>query len=53
MNDKNLFNKYLKLLGLKISNPSFEFLCEITKAHLIKIPFENISKLIYKNKGAN
>ena len=53
MKDKNLFNKYLELLGIKTSKPSYELLCKIVKAHLIKIPFENISKLLYKNKGIN
>lgn len=53
MNDSNLFNKYLELLSIKASKPSYELLCEIVKAHLIKIPFENISKLLYKNQGMN
>lgn len=53
MQSENLFKRYLELLDLKLSNPSFEFLCEITKAHLIKVPFENISKLLHKAKGAN
>lgn len=48
-----IFNKYLKLLSLKESEPSFELLCTLVKAHLISIPFENISKLLYKNKGMN
>ena len=52
-NNNNLFNKYLELLGIKASKPSFGLLCEIVKAHLIKIPFENISKLLYKNRGMN
>jgi len=53
MNDKNLFNKYLELIGIEESDPTFELLCTIVKAHLIKIPFENISKLLYKNQGMN
>jgi arylamine N-acetyltransferase len=48
---KNLFDKYLHLLGVKKSQPSFDLLCQIVKAHLIKIPFENISKLLYKKQG--
>jgi len=47
----NLFEIYLKLLGIKKSLPTYGFLCKITKAHLIKIPFENISKLLYKKQG--
>jgi N-hydroxyarylamine O-acetyltransferase len=53
MNDKILFDKYLELIGVEASNTSFELLCKIVKAHLFKIPFENISKLLYKNKGMN
>ena len=53
MNNTFLFNKYLALLGVKANKPSFELLCEIVKAHLIKIPFENISKLLYKKQGMN
>ncbi len=48
-----LFNKYLNLLGVEAASPSFNFLCELVKAHLIKIPFENISKLLYKKQGMN
>ncbi|MGE5797715.1 MAG: arylamine N-acetyltransferase [Ignavibacteria bacterium] len=48
-----LFNKYLDLLNVDRSEPSFELLRQIVKAHLIKIPFENISKLLYKKRGIN
>ena len=48
-----LFEKYLALLGLKISNPTMEFLTTIVKAHLTRIPFENISKLLLKKRGLN
>ena len=47
----SLFFKYISLLKLKEANPSFEFLRKIVKAHLIKIPFENVSKLLLKQKG--
>jgi len=50
---KKLFNKYLKLLEVENSEPSFELLGKIVKAHLIKVPFENISKLLYKKQGMN
>lgn len=53
MNNIFLFNKYLGLLGVKANEPSFELLCEIVKAHIIKVPFENISKLLFKKKGIN
>ncbi len=51
MNDRILFEKYLKLLGVEAADPSFDILCRIVKAHLIKIPFENISKLLFKKQG--
>jgi len=51
MHQKKLFNKYLDLLGVEASSPSFEFLCRIVRAHLLRIPFENVSKLLYKKEG--
>jgi arylamine N-acetyltransferase len=48
-----LFEKYLELLGVNKSESNFDFLKRIIKAHLIKVPFENISKLIYKKQGMN
>ena len=51
MIEDKLFDKYLGLIGIGAKNTSFELLCKIVRAHLIKIPFENISKLLYKNKG--
>jgi N-hydroxyarylamine O-acetyltransferase len=49
-----LFGKYLELLGIEKSRPAdFDLLRNIVKAHLIKVPFENISKLIYKKRGMN
>lgn len=51
MNEGILFEKYLKLLGVQAAIPSYDLLCRIVKAHLIKIPFENISKLLFKKQG--
>jgi arylamine N-acetyltransferase len=51
MHRKKLFDKYLELIDVKASFPSFEFLCRIVRAHLLKIPFENVSKLLYKKQG--
>lgn len=48
---KKLFNKYLHLLEVEKSRPSIDLLNRIVKAHLIKVPFENISKLLYKKRG--
>ena len=53
MNQKNLFDKYLKLLGINKSKPDFDLFKKIVKTHLIKVPFENISKLLYKKQGMN
>lgn len=50
---KEIFNKYLELLKIEVAEPSFEFLKRIVKAHLIAVPFENISKLYYKQLGMN
>jgi arylamine N-acetyltransferase len=52
-NQQKLFDKYLHLLGFERSLPTFESLCKIVKAHLIKVPFENISKLLYKKQRMN
>ncbi len=44
------FLRYLGLLGIEKRSPDFEYLKEIVKAHVSKIPFENISKLYYKRR---
>ncbi len=46
MNEK--FNRYIKILGTGVKEPGFEYLKELLKAHLIKIPFEDISKIYYR-----
>ena len=52
MNEKDkLFKKYLKILEIEPETSSFELLRKIVKSHLAKIPFENISKLLYKKNG--
>ena len=50
---QTLIDKYLDLLRVKKSKPDLDLLRKIVKAHLIRIPFENISKLLYKNQGLN
>jgi len=50
---KALFKKYLSLLEVEKAEPSLALLKKIVKAHLIKVPFENISKLYYKQQGKN
>jgi len=51
MHQKKLFDKYLHLLEVEKSQPSLDLLSRIVKAHLIKVPFENISKLLHKKQG--
>ncbi len=53
MNNNILFDKYLKLIGVEAAVPSYELLCRLVKSHLTKVPFENISKLLYKKQGMN
>ncbi len=54
--DKNVkmlnqeFERYQRILGVKQKKPCIEELYKIVKAHMFKIPFENISKLYYLNK---
>ena len=50
---QSLFEKYLDLLSVRKSKPDFNLLRKIVRAHLIKVPFENISKLLYKKQGMN
>lgn len=45
-----LVAQYLDLLGVEQKEPSYEALSEIVAAQVRTIPFENISKLYYKNK---
>lgn len=40
--------RYLGLLGLERREPSYAALAEIVHAHVVRIPFENISKLHYR-----
>jgi len=40
--------RYLNLLGIQRRKPSTEALGELVHAQLVKVPFENISKLYYK-----
>ncbi len=43
-----LLKRYLNLLGIPRRKPGTEALYELVQAHLVKVPFENISKLFYK-----
>lgn len=46
--DPNLFDHYLNILGVPKREPSFNALTELVEAHLVRVPFESISKLYYK-----
>lgn len=42
--------RFCKSLGISKNAPSVDALTEIVRAHISKIPFENISKLYYKSR---
>jgi arylamine N-acetyltransferase len=43
-------DRYLEILNIPKHKPSLNTLTHLVKAHLIRIPFENISKIYYKIK---
>ncbi len=43
-----LLEHYLSIVGVQRRKPNVDALCELVRAHLLHIPFENISKLYYK-----
>ena len=46
--EKVLYERFIKILGVNWKSPSLPALSELVAAHLSVIPFENISKLYYK-----
>lgn len=48
MRPKSL-DRYLGLLGVSRRGVSFDALCELVQEHLCRVPFENISKLYYRD----
>ena len=44
----DLLEHYLSILDVPKQKPNVDALCELVQAHLVRIPFENISKLYYK-----
>jgi arylamine N-acetyltransferase len=46
-----LFGRYLNILGVSRREPSINALFEVVRTHLTRVPFENISKLLYKKQG--
>ena len=49
--EDDLFNRYFKLLGIRRAKPDTNSLREIVRAHLCRVPFENVSKLYFKKQG--
>lgn len=45
-----LLKHYLNLLGIQRRKPSLDSLSELVQAYLLRVPFENISKLYYKKR---
>ena len=45
-NLKNLYERYLNLIGIETTPTGFDGLTEIVRNHLSFIPFENVSKLL-------
>lgn len=41
----SLFDRYLQILGVSRESPGLKALSRLTRAHLKRVPFENISKL--------
>jgi N-hydroxyarylamine O-acetyltransferase len=46
---RDSIERYLQVLGVPRRPPSPAALCELTAAHLTRIPFENVSKLYYRH----
>ena len=47
MYDHATFDFYLQLLGVTRSHPDLQLLTRLVRAHLDRLPFENVSKLLY------
>ena len=48
--DSTLLERFLHLLGIGRRTPSGEALAELVTAYMLRIPFENVSKLYYKKR---
>lgn len=44
----SLLERYLNMLGVRRTRPSTEALFDLVQAHMVRVPFENVSKLYYK-----
>ena len=48
--EEKLFLRYLGLLGIRRHKPGIHALTEIVRSQVIRVPFENVSKLYYKKR---
>ena len=44
----DLLERYIDLLGVQRRKPGLEAFYELVQAHIMQVPFENLSKLYYK-----
>ena len=50
---QNAYERYLSILGVEAGSPSLDHLTRLVAAQIIRVPFENISKLwLKKSRGA-
>lgn len=48
--NSDLCDRFLKVLGITGQEPSIEALTDVVKTFVMRVPFENVSKLYYKAK---
>jgi arylamine N-acetyltransferase len=48
---QDLLGRYLAVLGVEKQEPSLTALNELVRAHMLRVPFENVSKLYYRKRG--
>ncbi|MEW6015349.1 MAG: arylamine N-acetyltransferase [Candidatus Zixiibacteriota bacterium] len=48
---ESLFDRYLQILGVNRESPGLKALSRLTRAHLKRVPFENISKLYHHRRS--
>lgn len=49
--DKQVMRRYLRLLRVAPAAPGRDHLATLVAAHMMSVPFENISKLYYRKRG--
>jgi len=48
---QDLVQRYLRMLGLTQEPPSLEALARLTRAHILAVPFENVSSILRARAG--